>query len=102
MMIDTQKVLFMHGHKYNVRRDVCEAYKKFMPKTYDIVFYGHTHKANYEKIQHTLFINPGAIHKSRGQMQESYGIAKFKPKELIFKWMDAKTHALLHEIRTDL
>jgi putative phosphoesterase len=102
MTINKQKVLFIHGHKYNVRRDLCEAYKKLMPKTYDIVFYGHTHEANYEKIQNTLFINPGAIHKSRGQMAESYGIATFKPKELIFKWIDAKTHALLHETRTEL
>lgn len=102
MVIHQNHILFTHGHKYNVRRDLCETYKKLMPKTYDIIFYGHTHEANYEKIQNTLFINPGAIHKSRGQMTESYGIATFKPNELIFKWMDAKTHALLNEIRTDL
>ena len=50
-------IILTHGHSFT---------KEYLSKTdADIIFIGHTHIAEIEKINDKLFVNPGSISKSR-------------------------------------
>lgn len=52
-------------------------------KDFDIVFYGHTHKAKVEKIGNCLVVNPGSLH---GTYEEAkYVICDLKKKKIRFE-----------------
>ena len=55
--LNNKDILLTHGHLYE---------KEYLSSfDIDIVFIGHSHIANIEKVNNKLFINPGSISKSR-------------------------------------
>ena len=101
MTIEGKRFLFMHGHKYRVQRGIERLYYKVREVEADFTFYGHTHVASFDEVENAYLINPGAIHKSRSELPESYMTVVFIEKEIVLSWLDAANHALLKEIRVD-
>lgn len=67
--INNKQIMLTHGHLYN---------KDYLSKTsVDIIYIGHSHIANIEKINNKLFINPGSISKAR-RGENSFVIADNK------------------------
>lgn len=57
IILNDKKILLTHGHLYS---------KEYLSKlNSDIVFLGHSHVNDIDKINNKLFVNPGSIYKSR-------------------------------------
>ncbi len=50
-----------HGHQYGVKTSTDGIRRAGMAKGADIILYGHTHTALYEKKEHVHVFNPGSI-----------------------------------------
>ena len=55
--INNKKILLTHGHLYSKN--------ELLNKNCDIILTGHTHIPEIEKINNTIFVNPGSISRSR-------------------------------------
>ena len=54
-----RRIAFLHG-------DDCQRFDETVGSdSYDLVCYGHTHKAEQHRIGQTLVLNPGALHRAR-------------------------------------
>lgn len=66
--LDHLKIFLTHGHKYQVKQSLqLIKTRAFLPQ-YDLLIFGHTHKAYKEKFLSTTFFNPGSL------MNDSYGM----------------------------
>jgi putative phosphoesterase len=53
-----QQVAFIHSDDYGLFRETIESQR------FDLVCYGHTHKAEYHQEGRTLVLNPGALYRA--------------------------------------
>lgn len=67
-----KKIYVVHGHQYNVKRDLNRLFYRAQELGVHIVIYGHTHMANCEYIEDILFINPGSPSRPRGGSERTY------------------------------
>ncbi|SHJ47423.1 hypothetical protein SAMN02745248_00232 [Hathewaya proteolytica DSM 3090] len=67
LLYENRRLFLTHGHVYN---------KDNMPPLGqgDVFIYGHTHIPCIERINGTLFINPGSISIPKGGFENSYGV----------------------------
>ena len=56
-----KKILYTHGHSYNVKWSLARLKSDAEAKGADLVLYGHTHIAKEEYEDGRYFINPGAV-----------------------------------------
>ncbi|HZJ85255.1 MAG TPA: metallophosphoesterase [Syntrophomonadaceae bacterium] len=70
--IADKKIYIVHGHQYNVKRDLHRLFYRAQELGAHIVIYGHTHMANCEYIEDILFINPGSPSRPRGGSEATY------------------------------
>ena len=63
--LNDKKIILTHGHLYTK--------KQLLDKNKDIIFYGHSHIGNIDRVGSTLLVNPGSISKSR-QGENSFAI----------------------------
>ncbi len=101
LTIDGYRVLLSHGHRYRVQNGIDKLYYRALEESIQVVFYGHTHIPSFDDVEGRLFINPGAVSKSRSLDQESYMIVKTSKAQWIFRWYNAMDHSLIREIRHD-
>ena len=59
--IEGVKFLLTHGDKYNVKAGIDELINYAERKNFDVVLYGHTHKASEIDIGKIKYINPGSL-----------------------------------------
>ncbi|WP_297987535.1 metallophosphoesterase family protein [Anoxybacillus sp.] len=63
-----------HGHLYNVKMTMMNAYYKAKEVGAHIVCFGHSHIAGCEQIDDVLFINPGSIFLPRMRREKTYAM----------------------------
>lgn len=59
-VVDGKKVVFTHGHRYNVRHSIDSLYYLARERKADIVLFGHTHERFYKFENGIHFLNPGS------------------------------------------
>jgi putative phosphoesterase len=69
--LDNKKMLFVHGHKFNVKSGLQLLSAYCNKNNIDICFYGHTHIASIIKINSCTFINPGSVNKLEYALYEN-------------------------------
>ena len=80
--IEGVKILLTHGDVYNVKTTLSNLYYRAKELGATVVFYGHTHNSNVEKIDGIEFINSGCMNKFS---QNSYCYAVIHNKKLTSK-----------------
>ena len=56
--LEGRKIAFLHGDDQRLFQSTVAA------DTYDMVCYGHTHRAESHQVKETLVLNPGALHRA--------------------------------------
>ncbi len=70
--VEDLKIWLVHGHKYEAHFSVEKMLAKAKDKGYNLVCYGHTHKAEFKERDGIYFFNPGALKSG------SYGIIRLE------------------------
>jgi putative phosphoesterase len=95
MTIENKKFLFVHGHKYGVSHGIEKLYERMLKTDVTFAFYGHTHVAAFDMVEQRYLINPGAMHKSRSEISDSYLYFEIDGNHVTIKWLDAENHTLI-------
>ena len=61
------KILYCHGHKYDVKRGLVNLAREAKRRGCDVALYGHTHQAAITEMQGVLLINPGTRRNAVGK-----------------------------------
>lgn len=76
-----KKILFTHGHKYNVKNDLNRLYYNALESGAHAVLFGHTHIPMLRMDEHLVMMNPGSPSLPRGGLIiGSYGILEITSK----------------------
>lgn len=59
--VEDLKILYCHGHKYGVKRDLTALAEEAKRRGCAIALYGHTHRALISKIEGVTLVNPGTF-----------------------------------------
>ena len=59
--IERVKILYCHGHTYGVKSGLARLAMEAKKRGCDVVFYGHTHRADITQINGVTLINPGSF-----------------------------------------
>ncbi|MFZ3588366.1 metallophosphoesterase [Bacillus sp. DJP31] len=96
----TSKIFATHGHLYNVKMTLMNLHYRAEELGANIVCFGHSHLAGSEKIDQTVFINPGSIHLPRGRRDKTYCILELHTTELNVIFYNHKHDQVLELCRT--
>jgi len=77
LSIDGLQFFVTHGHLFNVKANLLQLGYRAKEENAQIICFGHTHIAGYEKVNEQLFINPGSIRESRGRSENTYAIIEW-------------------------
>ena len=80
---ENKKFLFTHGHHPFIN-----------PSQYDVIFSGHTHIKRNEKIENTLYINPGSISLPKAENSSNYIIVESNT----ISFYDINTNKLIDQV----
>lgn len=83
--IENVKILLTHGNEYGVKSSLYKLVLRAKELGVDVVFYGHTHIPQIEKVEGVTLINPGCM-TSYGQ--KTYCYAVFHEGKLTAKIVD--------------
>lgn len=81
--IDQLSFYVVHGHTYDVKKDLFTLSYRAQEVNADVVCYGHNHIVGAEKIGQQLFINPGSVYLSKSASPESYAVMEWEDKDSI-------------------
>lgn len=85
-------ILVTHGHLYSVKANLQKLSYRSQEVEADIVCFGHSHYVHAQKIENTLFVNPGSIRFPRGREEKTYIIMKIdKTNTVTVQFHEAKT-----------
>lgn len=79
------KIFVTHGHLYQVKSNLLNLHYKAQEMNANIVCFGHSHLLGVEKIDKTLFINPGSIRLPRGRKEKTYVIIDIEKDRYIIR-----------------
>ena len=71
-------VFVTHGHLFNVKSTILSLTYRAKELGADICCFGHSHVLGAEKINDTLFINPGSLLKPRGRAEKTFVIVEIE------------------------
>ena len=71
-----------HGHIGEAREPLKNAIAAFKDDKVDLVIFGHSHNAIYEKVGPTLYFNPGSPNDSMRTKYFTYGLISIEGKEI--------------------
>lgn len=94
----SDRIFIVHGHLHHVKRDLLTLMYKAKETKANIVCFGHTHLLGFEKIEDTLFINPGSIHLPRGRHEQTYVILETEGNQKTIRVMEYGKGELFHEV----
>ena len=73
-IIDNKKILYTHGHTYNVKYTTETLIASAKNNKYDIVLYGHTHISKILYVDGIYIVNPGSCSRARDGDKPSYAV----------------------------
>lgn len=65
--VEQLKIMYCHGHKYGVKKDLDIVARVAKERGCDVVLYGHTHSALITEIDGVTLINPGTLRYPAGE-----------------------------------
>lgn len=81
-MINGVRILYTHGHRYNVKYGTGVLLDEAKTIGAKLVLYGHTHISKVEYIDGIYLVNPGALSHSR-EGKESYAVIDITDKGIM-------------------
>ena len=90
MTIEGYKFYITHGHHNDVKSGIYSLMRQAKSKNYNIVLYGHSHVAKYDKINGIHYFNPGSISYPRGCQLPSYGLINIKNNNVEFQIIEVE------------
>lgn len=85
-----KKIVYTHGHRYNVRASIDVLYCLAKEREADIVLFGHTHERFYSVRDGIHFLNPGSATIPRDGKGRSYAVIELTEKTIDIKHFDLK------------
>ncbi len=82
VVLDGVRVVYTHGHRYDVKYGTEKLYETAVNRKAQLVFYGHTHIADSTYREGVYLVNPGALHAARDG-KEGYAIIDINPKGIV-------------------
>ncbi|KGR83330.1 metallophosphoesterase [Lysinibacillus odysseyi] len=76
--IDRTTIFVTHGHLFNVKSSILSLTYRAKELGADICCFGHSHILGAEKINNTLFINPGSLLKPRGREEKTFVVVEIE------------------------
>ncbi|HZG70487.1 MAG TPA: metallophosphoesterase [Chondromyces sp.] len=92
-----KRIFVTHGHRYNVKMTMMNLSYKAKEYEADFVFFGHSHLVGVEKIDGTVFLNPGSITLPKGRQEKTYAVVEVNHEEA-----EVRFYTDTHEEITDL
>ncbi|MCY8233701.1 metallophosphoesterase family protein [Priestia endophytica] len=77
-----------HGHLYNVKMTLMNLTYRAKERDAKVVCFGHSHIAGAEKIDQTLFINPGSIRLPNRRKERTYAILQYEENKATVNFYD--------------
>jgi putative phosphoesterase len=77
-----------HGHLYNVKMTLMNLTYRAKERNAKVVCFGHSHIAGAEKIDQTLFINPGSIRLPNRRKERTYAILHYEENKATVNFYD--------------
>lgn len=79
-VIDLHGIRFLisHGHLYNIKSSLLQLQYRALEVEANIVCFGHSHIAYFDKHHNQTFVNPGSIHSPRDGREPTYCIVSWK------------------------
>lgn len=74
--VASKNILITHGHLFGVSYGLLNLQEEAFSKNADLVLFGHTHVAEFEKSKNVTFINPGSPSLPRRNMPPSFAVVK--------------------------
>ncbi len=65
--VEYVKILYCHGHKYGVKRDLQTLAQAAKSRGCSLALYGHTHRAQIAELDGVLLVNPGSLRAPVGE-----------------------------------
>jgi putative phosphoesterase len=96
--IEGTRIFMTHGHRYDVKMSLSKLNDQANANGADFVFFGHSHQAGAEKIDHTLFLNPGSILLPRGRKEKTYAIVELDEEKTVVRFYN-ENHQELTELK---
>ncbi|MBO0995774.1 metallophosphoesterase [Bacillus sp. SD088] len=72
--VEGYKIFTTHGHLFQIKSSLFNLAYRAKELEANFVFFGHSHLLGVEKIEETLFLNPGSILLPRGGNERTYAI----------------------------
>lgn len=88
LQLGEKNLYVTHGHLYNVKSSLMTLAYRAEEVGADIVCFGHSHVLGVEKIQSTLFINPGSLKSPRGRKEKTFVVLEIKGETYKVKCLD--------------
>jgi len=76
--LDRVRAYLFRRTNEELNRDLIAGYRRAFP-TADVVVFGHSHRACAQRVDRTLFFNPGAVCRTRRESNSSVGLLTIKP-----------------------
>ena len=86
MVLDGVRVIYTHGHRYDVKYGAEKLYETAVNTKAQLVLYGHTHIAESTYRDGVYLINPGALRAARDG-KEGYAIVDINSKGIVTSLM---------------
>lgn len=99
--VENIKIFVTHGHLYNVKSSIMSLYYRAKEVGANVVCFGHSHLLGAEKIDDTVFLNPGSLRKPRGRKEKSFIVGELKGNVLNVKCLD-EMNQLIDEFTFDV
>lgn len=85
---DGVKIIFTHGHNYNVRSSDSGMYNLALREGADIALFGHTHERHYRYADGIHILNPGSAGCPRDGKPPSFAIIDVSDKGILVNHVD--------------
>lgn len=83
-----KKIVFTHGHRYNVRYSLDALYYLAKERKADIMLFGHTHTRYHQIYDNIHFVNPGSAAIPRDSDPPSYALLTINDEDISVKHID--------------
>ena len=88
------KLYITHGHLYNVKTSLMKLAYRAEEVGANIVCFGHSHVLGVEKLNSTLFINPGSLKSPRGRKEKTFVVLEIIGETYVVKCLDENNNLM--------
>ena len=94
LKVGEKNLYVTHGHLYNVKSSLMTLAYRAEEVGADIVCFGHSHVLGVEKLNSTLFINPGSLKSPRGRKEKTFVVLEILGQSCVVKCLDENNNLL--------